>query len=159
MTRSTLSDVTPDTLPLLETALARLSADLGDRHHVDTATLHAALFGPVPACYAVLALDADAALRGAALYSPVMSTTMGSAGAYVSDLWVTEAARGQALGQHLLAHVAHRAHALWQARFVRLVSYAANTRARAFYARLGFAENHDEVVLQLSGDALDQLKG
>lgn len=154
-----LSDVTPATLPLLQAALERLSAELGDAHRMGPETLRAALFGPHPACYAVLALGRDDAVMGAALYSPAVSTITGGAGTYVSDLWVAAPARGQACGRRLLAHVARRSQRLWQARFIRLVSYAANHRARAFYCGLGFAEKPEELVLQLSGDALEQLSG
>ena len=100
--------------------------------------------------------EADAVL-GAALYAPVTSTAAGGTGVYVSDLWVAEAARGRALGPALLRHVAARAQQLWDARFLRLVSYRTNDRARRFYTRLGFVEKHDELVLQLSGDAFDQI--
>ena len=154
-----LLDATPTELPLLQAALEQLSAELGDPHRIDDMTLKSAISEPYPACHGVLALGDEDALMGAALFSPTVSTTTGSSGAYVSDLWVAEFARGQALGQKLLGHVAGRAQELWQARFIRLVSYARNKQARAFYRKLGFAEKPNELVLQLSGDVLDQLDG
>ncbi len=144
---------------MLASALAQLSAELEESHTVDRDTLRSALFGPVPACYGVLALNAGNGLLGAALYAPVMSTSLGGTGAFVSDLWVAAPARGQALGPAMLAYVARRASALWQARFLRLVSYRSNARARAFYLSLGFTEKPQDVVLQLSGDAFAQFNG
>lgn len=159
MTGLVFQDVSPGTQPLLEAALEQLSADLGDEHRIAPEVLSAALFGPYPSCHAVLALDSDERLFGAAMFSPVVSTTTGGAGAYVSDLWVAEEARGQSLGKQLLAQVGRRATDLWQARFLRLASYASNPRAEEFYNRLGFRAKTDEYVLQLAPDAFDQLDG
>lgn len=150
-------DVTPGRLPLLQTALERLSAELGDRHRMEPEVLRAALFGEHPSGHAVLALGAGNTLCGAALFSPVVSTSTGAAGAYLSDLWVSETARGQSLGQRLLAEVGKRAQALWQARFIRLVSYASNPRAGTFYDRLGFRVKAGEHVLQLPQDDFGNL--
>ncbi|MDA7427932.1 N-acetyltransferase [Primorskyibacter aestuariivivens] len=149
-------DATPDTVPKLEVALRQLARDLDDPYRMDSDTLAAALFGPHAACFGALAMGEADAVLGATLYAPVTSTAAGRTGVYVSDLWVAEAARGQALGPALLAHVAARARQLWDARFLRLVSYRTNDRARSFYTRLGFVEKSDELVLQLSGEAFDQ---
>lgn len=158
MSEPQVHDVTPDTLPLLEAGLKLLAADLGDPYETDSATLHDAMFGPNPSCAAAIVTDAGDALIGAALYSPVFSTVQGGAGVYVSDLWVSPDLRGHGLGPLLLCHVASRAQTLWKARFLRLISYAENLRARAFYARLGFDDHINDLVLQLSGDGLEKLK-
>lgn len=156
-------EITPvgtDTLPALDQALRQLSADLGDTHCATPSALSAALFGPVPACYGLLAMDAEGETPLAvALYSPVMSTTLGAPGAYVSDLWVSGQARGQALGPQMLAAVADRAEARWGAQFLKLVNYDDNPRARRFYTRLGFQELPGETAMFLSGAPLDCLKG
>lgn len=154
-----LLDVETGHLALVQAGLAALSAELGDEHRIDKDALHAALFAPQPACHGVLALGAARDLQAVALFSPVVSTTAGSAGAYVSDLWVAHKMRGSGLGKALLRHIAARARTLWQARFIRLVNYAPNARAHAFYSRLGFVENDGERVLQLSGDAFERFKG
>lgn len=151
-----IRDATPGTLSLLEEALRHLARDLDDPYRMDSERLAAALFGPHPACYGALAIGREEALQGAALYAPVTSTAAGRTGVYVSDLWVAGAARGQAIGPALLEHVAARARQLWDARFLRLVSYRTNDQARRFYKRLGFVEKPDELVLQLGGDAFDQ---
>lgn len=153
-----IHDVTPDSLPLLCAALEQLSADLGDTHRADSRAMSAALFSPFPACRGVLATGADGALFGAALFSPVMSTTRGAPGAYVSDLWVAPAARGQALGRGLLAHVAARAEQLWQACYIRLISYDDNPRALRFYTRLGFETPAGETALLLGPAGFAKLK-
>lgn len=149
-------DTTPATLPLLLEGLRALSVDLDDPFHLTGDVLHKALFGPAPSCHGLLALGPDRALAGLALYSPVLSSVMGCAGVYVSDLWVAEAARGRRLGPRLLTQVGGRSGAMWGAGFMKLVSYTANSRARAFYARMGFAEKPDELPLLIRLDALEQ---
>lgn len=153
-----LIDAAPDHLPLVQQGLQTLSKELGDPYRITDDMLREALFGPYPACYAVLAVAPGNELSGIALYSPVVSTTTGGTGAYVSDLWVSRDARGRGLGQKLLARVAEQAHRRWRARFIRLVSYASNKSARAFYTRLGFSEKSDELVLQLADGAILNLR-
>ena len=149
--------VTHQTLPLLQSALEALSRELGDTHRTDAETMGDALFGPSPACFAILA-QSGAKPAGAALYSPVMSTTMGGTGAYVSDLWVAPGERGQALGPRLLANVARHAAPTLQARFLWLISYNDNFRSLAFYDRLGFRARNGETRLGLTGQAFDNLR-
>ena len=96
---------------------------------------------------------------GAAVYSPIYSTTRARPGVYVSDLWVAAAARGGGLGAKLLAAVRDDARARWGAGFVRLVVYADNPRALGFYTRLGFALRSDEAGMLLEGAALERLGG
>ena len=148
---ATASDVA-----LLDAALRALSADLGDGHRATVADLRAAGFGPVPAFRALLALDGDDAV-GAAVFSPLYSTTRACPGAYVSDLWVAAPARGTGLGPRLLAAVRDEARALWGAGFLRLAVYADNPRAVAFYQRLGFAPRTGETSLILEGPALGRI--
>ena len=93
--------------------------------------------------------------QGVALWSPFLSTTRGAMGAYVSDLWVADAARGQGLGQRLLAAVRDRAAGEFGAVFLRLAVYHDNPAARRFYDRLGFAAKPDEIWLTLEGAALE----
>ncbi|MCW1956596.1 MAG: GNAT family N-acetyltransferase [Roseobacter sp.] len=148
--QTAIRPVTPDTLPLLLHSLKSLAADLGDVFTASPEALRAALFGAAPACHALLALQGERCL-GAALFAPVFSTVKGGAGAYVSDLWVAPEARGKALGTALLAAVAEQACTDWNARFLKLVSYADNDSALRFYARLGFAPLRGETGLTLSG--------
>ena len=149
--------VTPETLRAFDHALRALSNALGDPHRAGVAELQAALFGSHPSAAGLLAQSGEDVM-GAALFSPVMSTSLGVAGAYVSDLWVAEAARGTGLGQSLLGAVARHAGRLWQARFIKLISYDGNSGALGFYDRLGFEAQERETVLTLTGAAFEQLR-
>lgn len=132
----------------LNAALRALSADLGDTHRATDADIAAAGFGSEPAFRAILALRAEQVV-GVAVFSPLYSTTRGCAGAYVSDLWVARAARGDGLGPRLLAAVRDAG-----AGFIRLAVYGDNPRAVAFYERMGFAARRGEVGMILDGAAL-----
>ena len=140
----------------LSAALAALSADLGDTHRTTEAALAVACLGPSPACHGLLA-EARGDVAGAALMSPVFSTTQGAAGGYVSDLWVAPGWRGAGLGRRLLAGAAALAASRWQARFLRLTVYSGNAGARAFYGRLGFELAERERTCLLSGAEFDRL--
>lgn len=146
----------PGDVALLDAALRALSADLGDTHRATPEGLRAAGFGAQPAFRALLALAGDSAL-GAAVFSPLYSTTRGFPGAYVSDLWVAASARGAGLGPKLLAAVRDEARALWGAGFIRLAVYEENPRAIAFYERMGFAARTGETGMILEGPALDRI--
>lgn len=154
MTRPLLGDVTPDTFTEFEAALRNLSADLDDPYRMDSAALQSLLFADRPAGYGILARNASGEVIGAALFSPLVSTAYGAAGAYVSDLWVAEPARGRAVGRALLDHVAARAGDMWNARFIRLMVYETNDKARRFYERLGFAGHEGEIVMTIAAGRL-----
>lgn len=147
-----IEPVTRQSLPLLEQGLRALAVDLGDPYAISFETLEKALFGPHRTCDAQVAVDSGQ-LRGVALHTPVMSTTLGGVGAYISDLWVAPEARGTALATRLLAAVARRS----EAGFLRLSVYQDNPRAAAFYRRLGYQPKTGEHILQLSGARLDDL--
>ncbi|OYX45516.1 MAG: hypothetical protein B7Z02_00730 [Rhodobacterales bacterium 32-67-9] len=137
----------------LNAALRALSDDLGDEHRATDADIAAAGFGAEPAFRALLALRGDATV-GVAVFSPIYSTTRATAGAYVSDLWVAQSARGARLGPRLLASVRDAAQARWGGGFIRLSVYADNPRAVAFYERMGFSARTGEVGMILDGAAL-----
>lgn len=136
----------------LHAALAALSRDLGDTHRAGVDALRAAGFGAVAAFHGLLARR-GAAVVGAAMASPVFSTTRGAAGVYVSDLWVAEGERGRGTGRRLLAEALRLGRARWQAGYVRLVVYGDNAGARGFYERLGFVANPGEQFMSLQGAA------
>jgi len=153
----TLRRATPTDGASLNRALRLLSEGMGDTHRASDAQIAQAL-APGGGCHALLA-EGGGALVGAALFSPLFSTARGMAGVYVSDLWVDAAQRGAGLGPLLLAGVRDAGAQLWGAGFLRLGVYSGNTRARAFYDRLGFSHAPDENYLTLSGTALAALKG
>ena len=147
---------TEDDLARLDRALRALSAELNDDHRAQLGDLKVALEGPIPVAQAMLALQADETL-GATLFSPLFSTVTGTAGVYVSDLWVAAAARGHGLGRRLLAETALRAARLWQAEWITLAVYAESARSRRFYEGLGFAPQAGMVTMRLDGDATQRL--
>lgn len=153
----TIRKAGPEDAEQLDTALRHLSDAIGDEHGADAGLLRAAGFGANPAFRALLA-ETNGETVGAALYSPVFSTVRAGAGVYVSDLWVSEAARGKGLGRDLLRAVAHDAGAVWNARFLKLVVYDDNENARAFYDRLGFSASQGEIILTLDNKGLTALK-
>ncbi len=154
----TIRPVEDADLPLLDRALRALSGDLGDTHRAGVDALRTAGFGPLPAFYAMLALREGKAI-GAAVFSPVFSTVRGKTGLYVSDLWVSDAARGLGLGRRLLAAAADRAHDLWNAGYLRLDVYDDSAGAQGFYERLGLEPMTGQQTLALSGHGFEQLKG
>lgn len=142
----------PDDMPALMRALAALARDLDDPFRIEAATLEAALFGPSCRAFALLA-GAD----GAVLAQPTISTYLGGSVTFVSDLWVSEGARGTGLGRRLLAAAAREGAARWQAVALRLTVYEGNMGARAFYNRLGFTFRATDRNALLFGPALDRL--
>lgn len=137
--------------PRVNAALAALSADMGDTHRASDALVEAALFGPSPALYALLAEEAGR-LQGVAVFSPQVSTYRGEIGVYVSDIWVDTAARGQGLGRALLVAVRDAAADRWGPGYLRLAVYDGNAAARRLYARLGFVENSAERWMTLNSE-------
>jgi len=135
-------------MDLLSAALEQLSIDLGDHHRTGAEDLASACLGPQPSCHGLVAIDEGKPV-GAALISPIFSTTRGTAGVYISDLWVAASMRGKGLGRRLLREVAAFGAGHWQARFLKLTVYADNGPARAFYEYLGFriAENDQTFLL------------
>jgi len=140
----------------LHAALVALSRDLGDTHRAGVDELRAAGFGAVAAFHALIARR-EAAVVGAAMASPVFSTTRGAAGVYVSDLWVAAGERGRGTGRRLLAETLRLGRARWGAGYVRLVVYGDNAGARGFYERLGFVANPGEQFMSLQGAAARRL--
>jgi GNAT superfamily N-acetyltransferase len=69
------------------------------------AGLHRALFGPRPACEAVMAERQGRAV-GFALYFTTFSTFVGKPGLYLEDLFVEPEHRGAGIGKAMLRHLA-----------------------------------------------------
>lgn len=148
-------------LPALDAALKNLAQDLGDPYLVGMDTLEHAIFGTKPSTWATVAESVGNAagnLTGAALFTPTFSTARGGAGAYVSDLWVEEAARGNGIGVALLNAVADRARGLWGAGFLRLSVHDHNPRAQALYRSLGFVPMDGETGMVTRALPLQQMQ-
>lgn len=113
-------------------------------------------FGARPLFRTLLAVRGEEVL-GVALFYPDFSTLRGRPGAYVQDLYLTQAARGLGLGRRLLAEV--RAAALdWGGAYLTLTVDRGNASARAFYARQGFEDRGGYELLILEGAALEALE-
>lgn len=146
----------PGEIPLLDSALRQLAADLGDAYLSDEVALEAALCGEAPRCLALLATRRNAVL-GAVLASPAFSTMRGGVGLFVSDLWVAASARNQGLARRLLAAALREGVRRGSGAFLKLSVYHDNPTARASYDRLGFTAQSGETNMVLTGHALDNL--
>lgn len=146
--------------PLDVAAIVQLIKDLAayerssDHVKITEQRLHAALFGPTPV---VFALVAEAAPRhdvaGFALYFVNFSTWEGLPGIYLEDLYVRPEHRGQGLGKALFQSLAAIAVDRGYARFDWAV-LDWNTPAIDFYRSLGAAPLTEWTGYRLSGPAL-----
>ena len=138
-------------------ALSKLSDYLGDRHKASAEDLRRSCFSQ-PAAFAGLVAERAGEVVGAALLSPLFSTTRGGAGVFVSDLWVSETLRGSGLGRRLLAHAIRLGEELWGAGFLKLNVHHSNSGAMSAYERLGFDALHEETVMSLERSAFEELR-
>ena len=115
--------------------------------------LRAALFGPQPAAYALVAETGDHQIVGFALYFLNFSTWEGVHGIYLEDLYVMPEHRGTGLGKALLKSLAQIAVERGYARFEWWV-LDWNTPSIDFYRRLGAVAMDEWTVYRLTGDAL-----
>lgn len=145
-----------DDADALDAALRDLSAAIGDTHAAGPDDLVRAGFGDNPSFRAIVA-KGKTGIGGVVVFSPMFSTVRGTAGIYVSDLWVSDQARGTGLGRSLLAAALEDGGARWGAAFIKLAVYHDNSGARAFYEKLGFVESVNERYLVLSGPQLETL--
>ena len=114
--------------------------------------LRAALFGPQPAAYALVA-ETGGEVVGFALYFLNFSTWEGVHGIYLEDLYVMPEHRGTGLGKALLKSLAQIAVERGYARFEWWV-LDWNTPSIDFYRRLGAVPMDEWTVYRLTGDAL-----
>jgi ribosomal protein S18 acetylase RimI-like enzyme len=159
MTDYVIRPVEKHDLPLLDIALRALSNELGDTHPATLDFLEQAGFRPTPAYYALLSQNVDDALGGAVVFSPVVSTTLGATGCFVSDLWVAETARRTGLCRRLLTQAAEVSQTRWGAAYLKLAVYDGSTDAGKFYEKLGFGARSSETTLILDKSGFDALKG
>jgi GNAT superfamily N-acetyltransferase len=117
--------------------------------------LHAALFAERPALFGHIAVDADGAPIGFALWFLSFSTWLGTHGIYLEDLYVRPAARGTRTGLRLLATLA----AICVQRGYPRLNWAVLdwNPARDFYDAIGAAPTEEWVPYRLTGEALAEL--
>lgn len=108
-------------------------------------------FGADPA-FEVLVAEIDGAFAGLCLTFPSFSTWRGEPGIYVQDLYVDAALGGRGIGQKLLRAAARRARAKG-AGYLRLSVDIDNSKAQAFYERLGITRSRDELIHMIKGEA------
>lgn len=154
----TIRLATPADAEAIAAMLAQLARETGDgaRFATTPETIRAHGFGPDPMFEALIAEERGAP-HGLALFFRHYSTTRAQPGAYVQDLWISPERRGQGLGAALLAAVADHAAARWCARYIALTAHGHNDAAQAFYARLGFVSQAEDVAMVLTGDGLRAL--
>ena len=111
--------------------------------------LRAALFGPKPATYALVA-EVDGRVVGFALYFLNFSTWEGTHGLYLEDLFVEPDHRGSGLGRALLAALAAIARDRGYAR-VEWSVLDWNQPSIDFYTRLGAVPMDEWTVFRLTG--------
>ncbi len=116
------------------------------------------LFGPRPACEALIALDHSGRALGYALYFGTYSTFLTCPGLYLEDLFVREELRGQGIGSALLRGVAAQAIARGAARLEWSV-LDWNTPAIGFYEALGAHRLEGWSMFRLTGPALERFAG
>lgn len=125
--------------PVLAQLVRELNAFHGDPlDHCTAETLARDGFGDTPAFAAFLA-ELDETPVGYALYHDAYEPVYSARGVYLSDLYVTEAARCTGAGRALVAAVAAEARRRG-AVFVGWVSRRWNTAAQDFYRGLGAIE-------------------
>lgn len=157
MDNITITPVKDHQIALLDFALRQLASDLNDPYRVTPEALSAAVFGPDATCLAMLAI-CNGEPMGATLAAPVLSTTQGGSGLYISDLWVAQNCRGQGLARRLLAATLGEGARRGLGQFLKLAVYHDNPGARAAYDRLRFNAHADETNMFLTGSALKRLR-
>jgi len=108
-------------------------------------------FGDDPA-FEVLIAEVGGVFAGLCLSFPSFSTWRGERGVYVQDLYVDESFRGRHIGEALLKSAARRGRERG-AGYLRLSVDVTNTRAEAFYERLGITHSRDEQIHMIKGEA------
>ena len=103
-----------------------------------------------------LVAEVDGTYAGMCLYLPIFSTWLGKPGVYVQDLFVDERYRGMKIGEALIRRVARVARERG-ATHLRLAVDLDNTRAQAFYERIGVTHYADDVIHAAYGEAFDKL--
>jgi len=142
----TIRFATADDAETIHRAIVGIATVMGEPHKVTSTAddIRRFGFGDRPA-FEVLIAEADGACAGVCLFFASFSTYRGEHGAYVQDLFVDAALRGQGVGARLLQRLA----AVTRRRgggYIRLSVNAANTDAHAFYAKLGLAHARREQI-------------
>jgi GNAT superfamily N-acetyltransferase len=119
------------------------------------AMLRENLFGPRPACEAIL-LEVDGRAVGFALYFTSFSTFLCKPGLYLEDLFVEPGYRGRGLGKALLQRLAQLVVERGWGRFEwRVLDW--NEPSIRFYESLGASIMREWLLVRLVGPELERL--
>lgn len=146
------------------TAVVALVHDLAryekapEQCHLTDEQLQAALFGPAPALFGLVAEAEPGVVDGFALYFLNFSTWAGVHGIYLEDLYVRPELRGSGLGKSLLTRLAQIAVERGFAR-VEWSVLDWNTPSIDFYRALGAEPMAGWTVFRLTGPALRTAAG
>lgn len=156
---ATIALATPEDSEAIAIMLKRLAEHLGvgAQHKTTAETVRRYGFGDRQQFGALIA-HSDRVFLGLSLFFPMFSTTLGSPGVYVQDLWVEPSERGSGLGKRLLAATSRHAAESWSAEFLKLTVHADNTDAEAFYDRIGFEGDEREKPLTIGGEAFHLMR-
>ncbi len=143
--------------PVIHGLIGALAASLDDvaKFQSEARDFTAGLNSTPPAFEAVIAELAGTPI-GICLYFRSFSSWRGTPGVYVQDLYVTQQARGQGLGQQLLRHVAGLAQT-WGATYMRLAVDSGNGDAQVFYQKMGMHWADEDRIFCIDGDAFAAL--
>ena len=124
----------PSDLPEIVALIRALAEfeEMADEVVAEVADLERELFGPDPAAHVLLAVTDEGEVAGMALWFRTFSTFMGRSGIWLEDLFVRPEHRGHGFGLALLEEL----RTLTEGR-IEWVVLDWNTRAQAFYDRLG----------------------
>ncbi|GAA1534260.1 GNAT family N-acetyltransferase [Actinomadura kijaniata] len=152
-----IRNATPEDVP----EILRLIRDLAEYEralHEVRATeeqLNAALFGPEPKVFALIA-EHEGRVVGFAVWFLTFSTWLGRHGIYLEDLYVDPEMRGRGYGRLLLAELARIADERGYGR-VEWAVLKWNTPSIRFYESLGARPQDEWDVYRLTGDTIGEL--
>lgn len=143
MTSFTISSASKADVPILLAMIRELAEfeRLGHSLQITATALRAALFGPQPVAFALVARVGED-VAGYAVYYRTFSTFVGHPGVFLDDLYVRPAFRKRGIGHALLAAVARIGVELGNGRF-EWIALRWNENAFRFYRQIG-AEVMDE---------------
>lgn len=139
----------------IHAALVAMARAMGEESRITSTSsdIRTHGFGESPA-FEVLIAEIDGAFAGLCLTFPSFSTWRGEPGIYVQDLYVDEGFRGRRVGERLLRAAARHARAKG-AGYLRLSVDVENTKAQAFYERVGITHSANERIQMIKGEAFD----
>lgn len=154
----TIRPATPADAPALQKMLHELADGLGQGPDITSTAENLAAIGlsQVPGFHAHIAFDENEQAIGMVFFFAEYSTWRGEPGVYIQDLYVNSNQRGSGLGVRLLKAAATTGQQ-WQAKHLRLAVDYDNPRGRKFYQRVGFKEQSQYCITQLTGADFQQL--